>query len=196
MQLPGPSPWSPAPTSANGRDRVQRSFQHLAVVAIGGADRQAERSALGVGDDVALGAWTPTVGRVRARRRAPLFAGTVLLSSAARSQQIFPAASRRSSSTRCSRAHTPAACQSRRRRQQVIPDPHPISTGSRSQGEPVTSTNRMPVRAARSGTRGRPPFGRGGAGGNNGEIAAQRSSVTRAWVMHAQPTAQGFVTCS
>jgi hypothetical protein len=38
----------------------------------------------------------------------------------------------------------------------------------------------IPPRAARSGTRGRPPFGFGGSLGRSGSIAPQRSSDTRA----------------
>jgi hypothetical protein len=47
--------------------------------------------------------------------------------------------------------HTPAFCQSRRRRQQVIPEPQPICSGKSSQAMPVLSTKRIPVSAARSG---------------------------------------------
>jgi hypothetical protein len=41
--------------------------------------------------------------------------------------------------------HIPAFCQARSRRQQVMPEPHPISCGSISQGIPDYRTNRMPV---------------------------------------------------
>ena len=51
-----------------------------------------------------------------------------------------------------------------------------IAAGSISQGMTDRSTNRMPVRAARSSNRGRLPLGRGGCGGRSGAIAAQRSS--------------------
>lgn len=50
----------------------------------------------------------------------------------------------------------------------VIPDPHPSSCGSICQGMPLRRTNRMPVRHARSETRGRPPFVRRGGVGRNG----------------------------
>jgi len=40
----------------------------------------------------------------------------------------------------------PHSCQSRSRRQQVMPEPHPISCGSISQGIPLRRTNTMPVR--------------------------------------------------
>ena len=82
-----------------------------------------------------------------------------------------------------SAAQTPATCQSRSRRQQLIPDPQPISAGSISQGRPDFSTNKMPVSAARSESRGRPPFGFGRSRGSSGSIAAQRSSGTRGFAM-------------
>ncbi len=40
----------------------------------------------------------------------------------------------------------------------------------------VYSTKRMPISASRFSTRGRPPFGRGTVGGNNGAISAHRAS--------------------
>src|SRR5471032_2056969 len=54
-----------------------------------------------------------------------------------RDQSIWSAARKRASNTSCSSSQTPAACQSRRRRQQLIPLPQPISCGSRSQRRPV-----------------------------------------------------------
>jgi hypothetical protein len=66
-----------------------------------------------------------------------------------------------SSSAKWIRSHTLARCQSRRRRQHVIPDPHPSSWGSICQGMPLRRTKTMPVRHAQSETRGRPPCSRG-----------------------------------
>lgn len=54
-----------------------------------------------------------------------------------------------------------------RRRQQLVPEPQPISAGSTSHGRPDFSTNRMLVSAARSDRRGRPPFGFGRSGGRS-----------------------------
>jgi hypothetical protein len=71
----------------------------------------------------------------------------------------------------------PAFCQSRRRRQQVIPLPHPISWGRYSQGVPVLRTNKIPVRQARLDTRGRPPLGWGGSGGKYCWMRSHKSSV-------------------
>jgi len=53
------------------------------------------------------------------------------------------------SSTWCILSHTPAFCHSCSRRQQVIPQPQPISCGRSSQPIPVFNTNNIPVRAWR-----------------------------------------------
>jgi hypothetical protein len=92
-------------------------------------------------------------------------------------------APKRSSSTWRSRGQTPAASQSRRRRQHVIPLPQPISCGNISHGIPVRSTNKMPVSAARFATRGRPPFGLGGSTGSSGSMISHRSSVSNGFAM-------------
>jgi len=60
------------------------------------------------------------------------------------------------SSASCSCCQTPASCQSRSRRQQVIPDPKPSSCGRNSQGIPVYSTNKMPARTLRRASRLQP----------------------------------------
>ena len=109
---------------------------------------------------------------------APLLAGKEALSSEQRPQSIAFARPSRSSSARWSRSQTPAACQSRSRRQQVMPEPQPISLGSIAQGMPVRSTKTMPSSALRSSTGGRPPFGRGGRSGSSGATSAQSASET------------------
>jgi hypothetical protein len=120
---------------------------------------------------------------VRPGRSAPFLARTLRLSWLARDQSSRPARPSRSSSAWCNRCHTPARCQSRRRRQQVTPLPQPISWGSSSQAIPLRRTKRMPVSAARSGTRGRPPFGFGGSGGSSGAIRVHNSSLTTGLLM-------------
>ncbi len=155
-----------ASTSAtNGWDCIEQRFERHAVVDVGAGQQEGERDATAVGDEVSLGAGPPTVSRVWAGCRTPLFAAMDALSIQARLQSIrSPFRSRRSNS-RCRRSHTPAHCQSRSRRQHVTPEPHPISRGSISHGMPVRSTNKIPVSAARADTGGRPPFGFGRSGG-------------------------------
>lgn len=55
-------------------------------------------------------------------------------------------------------SHTPAFCQLRNLRQQVIPQPQPISLGRSSHPMPVFSTNRIPVSASLSETGFRPGY--------------------------------------
>lgn len=51
---------------------------------------------------------------------------------------------------------------------EVTPAPQVISTGLCSLGIPVLSTTRMPVKQARSGSRGQPYLGFAGAAGTSG----------------------------
>ncbi len=95
----------------------------------------------------------------------------------ARDHSSAPAPSSRSSRTRCSRSHIPAARQSRSR-QHVIPEQPNTSRGSISHGTPERRTKTNPRRASRSGTRGRPPFGLAGPSGSSGATIAHISSVT------------------
>ena len=129
MQLVRAPAWPAAASGPHARHGVQRGHQHHAVVAVGAAQRDAERRAAGIGDDVALGARPAAIRRVRANLRTPFFAARLALSSAARLQSSSPASCRRSSSTRCSRVQTPAACHSPSLRQQVLPQ-QPSSAGT------------------------------------------------------------------
>lgn len=165
------------------RDRIDHRLQLRRFVRVGSRVADRQRRATPVHDEVALRPGLAPIGRVAARFLAPLGAGTLAASSEARSQSIWLALPKRSRSTRWRVAQTPAACQSRNRRQQVMPLPQPISWGKNSHWMPVLSTNTMPVSAARSVTRGRPPFGFGGSGGKSGAITAQRSSGTSGCAM-------------
>ena len=154
---------------------------------------QSEGDALRIGDDVALRTRLAPVGRVRARRRAPLLAAIEALSRDARLKSMPFWRPSRSRSACCRRSHTPALCQSRKRRQQVIPEPQPISRGSNSHGVPERSTNRIPVSAARSEVRGRPPFGLARSGGSSGAISAHRPSGRSGLAISTQRAKPGFV---
>ena len=140
----------------------------------------------------ALGALLSLICRIRAGLLPP-GAGTLAESKDARSQSISSALPSRSNKTRCSSSHTPASCHSLSLRQQVIPDPQPICWGSISQGMPLFSTNRMPVRVARSSTRGLPPLGLGGSSGSSGSITSHSSSVTSFLAIPSAYPPPGFV---
>lgn len=175
MQLGRPKA-RPAAPALDGRNGIEGAFQPGAVVAVGWADQADQRSAPAVDHNMALRPRFAAIRRIRAAFRPPFFAGTEEVSSAARLQSICSAWPRRSRSTRCRRSHTPISCQSRNRRQHVMPEPQPISCGSISQGMPERSTNNMPLNAARLPIGGRPPLGLGFSAGNNGSTIAHNSS--------------------
>jgi hypothetical protein len=83
--------------------------------------------------------------------------------------------------------------QSRRRRQHVIPEPQHSSCGNICHGMPLRRTKRIPVRQARSGTRGRPPIGRDGALGRNGSTRSHNESGSKVTAMTVHVTAPSFV---
>lgn len=109
----------------------------------------------------------------------PALAGRLAASSTHRRPSISPARPSRSSRAWWNACQIPASCRSRRRRQQVMPPPQPISRGSIPQGMPLLSTKRIPVNAARSWIGGRPPFRRGGRGGSREANRDHRASQTR-----------------
>ena len=102
---------------------------------------------------VALGAKLVSSSRVRLSLVAPPFGNQQCAAMHARLQLIRLAARSQCSSSWCSASPDARLLSIRRRRQHVIPDSHPISSGSSSHWMPVRSTNRMPVSAARSGIR-------------------------------------------
>jgi len=170
-----------APLSGRGlgrRDGVDQRLKDDRVMAVGAAQERGKRDPGSVDHNMALRARFSPIRWIRAGEFAPLLAGMLAESREARLQSIRSASPRRSSKVWCSRSQTPASCQSRSRRQQVTPEPHPISGGSNSQGMPDFSTKMMPVSAARSETRGRPPWGLGGSGGRSGATRAHNSSLT------------------
>jgi hypothetical protein len=77
---------------------------------------------------------------------------TEQLSTMARDHSRSPLRASQFRSPKCIRSQRPAPCQSRNRRQHVMPDPQPGSCGNICHG----SRKRMPVRHARSGTRSLP----------------------------------------
>ena len=189
MQLVRPAAGSPR-FPCNRWHGVEQVLEGPAVMRVGAAQQEGERGAASVGDEVPLGARLTAVRRVRPGSGPPFLAAMDALSTQARVQSIRSAWRRRRSNSRCSRSHTPASCQSRSRRQQVTPDPQPISRGSISHGMPERSTKRMPLKTARGGTTGRPPFGLGRSGGNSGSMTNQSSSEIRGFAMpfsSAQP---------
>lgn len=117
------------------------------IMGIGRRERRRERDAPGIADEVVLAARFAPVGGIGTGFFPPCMARTDELSTTARDHSICEAACNRVSNTRCTSAHTPTRCHAPRRRQQLTPEPQPISSGSAFHGMPVRSTNRIPVSA-------------------------------------------------
>ena len=177
MQLVGAFPRSSART-LDGLDCIETFLKHRRLVDVGRGQQDGERDPLPVDHKMALRALFAAIRRILPGFFAPPGEATVEASIAARLQSMRSAWPSRSRKTRWRRSQTPAFCQSRRRRQQVMPEPQPISGGNISQGVPVINTNRMPVNAARSEIGGRPPFRRGCRAGSRGSMTAHSSSET------------------
>jgi hypothetical protein len=160
------------------RDRIHHAFQHRGLVDIRRRVPDYERDSSSFDHKMALRARFSAVRRVGTGRFAPPGAGTLPASKETRDQSNCSAPANFVSKARCNLSHTPASCQSRNRRQQVIPLPQPSSGANISHGIPLLSTNKIPVSAARLETRGRPPFGFSGSGGSKGSMICQSSSLT------------------
>lgn len=175
----GSSPPSAARTfdGGNGVDQRDRLFGVMDIRA-GLEDRQ--RCSVAVADHMTLRAVLAAIRGIGASLLPPKRARTEQLSNTALDQSMASASPSSSSNTCHTFCQTPATCQSRSRRQHVIPEPQPSSCGRNSHAQPVRDTNKIPVSAWRFGTRGRPPFGLGGSGGNNGSIRFHNSSESSA----------------
>ena len=158
----------PATRAGNRRQGIDQLFEDYGVVTIGPGHAEHQRDTLSVRDDVAFATELATVSRVRSCVQAPRGLGTADPSMLTRLRSSWPAPRSCASKTRCRRCQTPAACQSRRRRQHVMPLPKPNSCGRSSQAMPVRSTNKMPLSASSSDSRGRPPLSDGLTSGSSG----------------------------
>ena len=161
-----------------GGNGVDEGEQLGDVVAIGGRQRRDERNPVRVGENMMLRPGFAAIGRVRSSFFPPRSARSEELSTTARAKSRSPRRWSSASNTACRRFHTPARCQRTSRRQQVVPEPQPISRGSMFHGSPLRRTNRMPVSAARSGIGFRPAYRRlrGRRFGSSGSISAHKSS--------------------
>lgn len=134
----------------NRRNCVSAFFKHLGVVPVRTADQHHQRDASGIYNDMLLGAKLAYIGGVGARFLASRGLGTEEPSMLARLQSIWSCSGKRVTMAWCNWSQIPVALQSRRRRQQVMPRPYPRDWGTSSDGIPVCSTNRMPLRVTSS----------------------------------------------
>ena len=159
----------------NGRDKRQQLGY---IVGIRARQDSRERDAFLVGDEVVLTAEFAPVDRTGSCFFPANIARTEELSTMARAKSSWSRSRNSASKTRWMPCHTPAFCQATNRLQQIVPEPYPISCGSKFQGMPERSTKTMPVNTARSSIGFRPAYCRlrGGRFGNNGSIRNHSSS--------------------
>ena len=162
----------PAPDAAQG---AHQRIELRDVVDVRRADLAYQGNAVGLDDDVVFRAFLTAIGWVRSSFFPPRSARRDALSTTAQRRSSRPRRRSSASSTSCRRRQTPARCHRTSRRQQLLPDPQPISFGSICHGIPLRSTNRMPVRAARFEMGGRPIRLRRDFG-SNASIRAHKSS--------------------
>jgi hypothetical protein len=121
-------------------DRVEQGQELGDVVAVAASQQDGERGAVSVGDEVVFRTCPAPVDRRGTRVAPPFSALTWEESTTQRDQSSREAAFSSASRTSWSRCQTPASFQSRRRRQQVMPEPKPISFGRYSHWIPVCNT--------------------------------------------------------
>ena len=150
---PAARPTAPTPDQ---RQRRHERIELRNVVDVRGGQLRDERDPVGFRDEVVLGTRLAAIGWVRSSFFPPRTARTDALSMMAQRWSSRPRRRSSASNVSCSRCQTPVHCQRTSRRQQLLPEPHPIRRGSICQGIPDRSTNKMPVRIARSGMGVRP----------------------------------------
>ncbi len=178
MALVGPS-LGAARLSADRGNGVEHVRKHRAVMSVGTCQPRGERNTASVCHEVPFRPRLAAIRWIWARGGPPFFAGIDDESTQTRLKSILFAPRRRRSNSWCNLSQTPASCQSRSRRQQVTPEPQPSSGGKSSHAMPVRSTNRIPLSAARSEIRGRPPRGFGAGAGRSFSTIGQRPSGMR-----------------
>ena len=153
--------WTPKRStdlSCDCGNTINQRQQLCNVVTVGTCQSHRQRNPIGIGHHMMFRALFAAIRGVWACFRPPKTARTEDESTTAREKSIRSACRNLLSNTWWILSHTPAFCQSRKRRQQVIPDPKPISRGRSSQAIPVLRTKSIPLRAAWSEIGFRPGY--------------------------------------
>ena len=96
----------------------------LRVVTICAAELNCQRNAATIADQGSFATELRPIGRIGAGFLPPKTALIELPSTTARDQSIFSERASQSKTTKWISCQIPASCQSRRRRQQIMPEPH------------------------------------------------------------------------
>ncbi len=168
----------PAAPAADGRNCLDQCIKPGHVVAVRTGQDDRERDALRIDDEVVLAAELAPVRWVRTGFFPAAMARIEELSTMAHAMSSRPRRRNSAHSVSWIRCQTPAFCQATNRRQQAVPEPQPISWGSRFHAMPERSINTMPVSTARSGVGLRPAYRRlrDARTGSNGSISDHSSS--------------------
>ena len=148
----------PTYLSCYRRDSIDQRQQLCNIVAVRPSQSHGQRNTIGIGHQMVFRTFFAAIRGIWACFRPPKTARTEAESTTAREKSIWSARRSWLSKTRWILSQTPAFCQSRRRRQQVIPEPQPISWGRSSHAIPVLRTKRMPLRTDRSSSCFRPGY--------------------------------------
>ena len=165
--------------AADRRHGLEQEFGLSDIVAIGLGQDDGNGNALRFREYVVLAARTTAIGWVRSTFFPAPMARIEELSAMTREKSSFSAPRSLLNKARCRRSHTRARCQALSRRQQVMPEPQPISWGNICHGMPERSTNRIPLNTWRSLSGSRPVCClRRFFLGNSGSICFHSSSST------------------
>ena len=175
--------------AGDGRNSIHQRQQLRDVVAVSFGENDTQRNALRIAEEVVLRARLTAIGWVRSSFFPPCTARTLELSAIAREKSTLSASRSRDSNTWWRRSQTPASCHARKYRQQLIPEPQPISWGSIPQGIPDFKTNRMPVKALRGSMGLRPAcrlrrrldFGSSGSTINQSSSSTSSCAIVPHW---------------
>jgi hypothetical protein len=175
--------WS-ANLACDCRDTVNQRQKLCDVVTVCTGQYHRKRDTIGVCYQMVFRPFLAAIRRVWACFCPPKTARTDDESTTAREKSIWSACRNLFSITWCISSHTPAFCHSCNRRQQVIPQPQPISCGRSSQPIPVFNTNNIPVRTSRFDTGFRPGYRNlRFFSGINGFMISHNSSLTIGFAM-------------
>jgi hypothetical protein len=170
---------SPLPLwQAQRWDRIDRLLQHGRIMPVGPRDRHRKRQALTIDDEMALGSQLAAIRWVLASHFAPPELAHLrcrVMPVPSRSAQQ-PATAVRAHDGGQSRLRLAASRAGAASRSCHCRSPSPGATSRRRM--PLFKTKRMPVSAARSAMRGRPPLSLGRSGGRSGAMIAQSLSLT------------------
>src|ERR1700733_8026681 len=178
--------------AGNRRNCIDQGNQLRHVVAVGAGEDSGKRCPARINDDVVFRPVFPAVHGAWSRFFPPCTERIDDESTMTREKSIRSSARSWFNTRRWSCSQTPACRHSSRRFHSVMPQ-QPISWGKSSQGMPVLSTKRMPVRQTRSGTRGLPTPGTYGCLGRIGSTSFHSSSDTNSLLIVSSLTAMRII---